>query len=109
MTSWRRSRGRRSSRGSSDDGGSRFELGLGALLSAPDPAVLDAAVAAAEALGDPGLVPQPRSVDPAGAWLLDACGLRTVELTPDGTVFVSTLPMGPLVVDWSPARTRRCR
>ena len=88
--------------GQHDDGGSRFELGLGAQLSAPDPAVLDAAVAAAQALGDPGLVPRPRSDDPAGAWLLDACGLRTVELLPDATVFVSTLPMGPLIVDLTP-------
>ncbi|MEU4291325.1 hypothetical protein AB0E63_24120 [Kribbella sp. NPDC026596] len=88
--------------GQNDDGGSRFELGLGALLSAPVPAVLDSAIAAAEALADPGLVPQPRSVDPAGAWILNACGLRTAELTPDGTVFVSTLPMGPLVIDLEP-------
>ena len=88
--------------GQQDDGGSRFELGLGATLSAPDAAALDEAVAAAQALGDPALVPRPRSDDPAGAWLLDACGLSTAELLPDGSVFVSTLPMGPLVVDLTP-------
>ncbi|EOD69160.1 hypothetical protein, partial [Amycolatopsis vancoresmycina] len=40
--------------------------------------------------------------DPAGAWLLRACGLRTVEPGADGTVFVSTAPMGPLVMDVEP-------
>ncbi|NBH05319.1 hypothetical protein, partial [Amycolatopsis sp. SID8362] len=57
---------------------------------------------AAGKLKDPNLVPQPRSADPAGAWLLKACGLRTVEPGADGTVFVSTAPMGPLVVDVEP-------
>jgi len=88
--------------GQSDTGGSRFELGLGALLAAPSPAQLDAAVAKATALGDPALVPKPRDADPAGAWLLNACGLRTAEQGSDGTVFTSTAPMGPLVVDVSP-------
>ncbi|HEX8347557.1 MAG TPA: hypothetical protein VF657_22910 [Actinoplanes sp.] len=88
--------------GQHDAGGSRFELGFGASLAPPDPAALDAAVAAAEALGDPGLVPRPRSADPIGAWLLAASGLRTFEPVPDGSVFVSTLPMGPLVVELAP-------
>jgi hypothetical protein len=88
--------------GQQDDGGSRFEFGLGALLAAPIATALDAAIAAAEALGDPGLLPRPRSDDPAGAWLLQACGLRTGEMLPDGSVFVSTLPMGPLVVELTP-------
>lgn len=88
--------------GQSNDGGSRFELGLGALLAAPVAAQLDAAVEAATALGDPDLVPAPRSADPAGAWLLTATGLRTTEQAADGTVFVSTVPMGPLVVDADP-------
>jgi len=88
--------------GQSDAGGSRFELGLGGLLAAADPAQLDAAVTAATGLADPGLVPRSREADPAGAWLLAACGLRTAELTPGGTIFVSAAPMGPLVVDVAP-------
>jgi hypothetical protein len=88
--------------GQSDEGGSRFELGLGALLAPPDPAALDAAVAGALALADPALVPRPRDVDPAGTWLLAACGMRTAEPAQDGTVFVSTEPMGALVVDVTP-------
>jgi hypothetical protein len=89
-------------RGQDNAGGSRFELGFGAQLAAPVAAQLDAAVSAATALKDPNLVPRPRSADPAGAWLLRACGLRTVERDADGTVFVSTTPMGPLVVDIEP-------
>jgi hypothetical protein len=87
--------------GQRDAGGSRFELGFGGLLAAPDPAQLDAAVAAA--VGDPDLAPRPRDADPAGAWLLAACGLRTAEQDPDGAVFISTVPMGPLVVDVEPS------
>jgi hypothetical protein len=85
--------------GQSDGGGSRFELGLGALLAAPVAAQLDAAVSAAGALADPTLGPRPRSADPIGAWLLSACGLRTAEANSDGTVFVSPAPMGALIVD----------
>lgn len=88
--------------GQSDAGGSRLELGHGALLAAPAAAALDAAVQAAGTLGDPGLIPQPRSADPVGRWLLSACGLRTVEPTADGSIFVSVLPMGPLVIDVAP-------
>jgi hypothetical protein len=87
--------------GQRDAGGSRFELGLGGRLAAPDPARLDAAVAAAG--GDPGLAPRPRDIDPAGAWLLTACGLRTVEQDSDHSVFISTVPMGPLVIDVEPS------
>lgn len=89
-------------KGQDNAGGSRFELGFGALLAAPVAAQLDAAVTAATQLKDPNLVPVPRSADPAGAWLLKACGLRTVEPGADGTVFTSTAPMGPLVVDVEP-------
>ena len=89
--------------GQSDGGGSRFELGLGALLAAPDPAKLDAAVAAADTLGDPNLVAQPRATDPAGTWLLTACGFRTAEPVADGTVFISAAPMGPLELGLTPA------
>lgn len=89
-------------KGQDNAGGSRFELGFGALFAAPVAAQLDAAVTAATQLKDPDLVPVPRSADPAGAWLLKACGLRTVERDADGTVFTSTAPMGPLVVDVEP-------
>jgi hypothetical protein len=86
--------------GQSDGGGSRFELGLGGLLAAPDTAQLDAAIAAAAA--DPDLVPRARDADPAGTWLLTACGFRTTEPLADATVFVSAAPMGPLVIDLTP-------
>jgi hypothetical protein len=89
-------------KGQDNAGGSRFELGFGALLAAPVAAQLDAAVSAAIKLNDPNLVPRPRSADPAGAWLLTASGMRTVEQDSDGRVFVSTAPMGPLVVDVEP-------
>ena len=89
--------------GQSDDGGSRFELGLGGLLAAPDPAKLDAAFTAATALGDPNVVPRPRAADPAGTWLLTACGFRTAEPLADGTVFISAAPMGPLELSLTPA------
>ncbi|MET8850177.1 hypothetical protein [Amycolatopsis sp. NPDC004625] len=89
-------------KGQDNAGGSRFELGFGALFAAPVAAQLDAAVTAAGKLKDPDLVPVPRSADPAGAWLLKACGLVTVEPGADGTVFTSTAPMGPLVVDVDP-------
>ncbi len=88
--------------GQSDEGGSRFELGLGALMAAPDPVQLDQAVLAAHQHPELGLVPRPRAEDPAGAWLLRACKMRTAEADHDGTVFVSTVPMGSLVVDVSP-------
>jgi hypothetical protein len=89
--------------GQSDAGGSRFELGLGGQLAPAVAAQLDAAVKAATQLGDPTLVPVPRAADPFGRWLLTACGLRTAELNPDGTVFVSAVPMGPLIVDLTPS------
>lgn len=88
--------------GQSDTGGSRFELGLGALLAAPVAVQLDAAVSAAADLKDPALTPRARSADPAGTWLLEAAGLRTAEQGSDGTVFVSTTAMGPLVLDVGP-------
>ena len=88
--------------GQSDAGGSRFELGLGALLAAPDPAKLDAAVTAATSLGDPNLAARPRADDPAGIWLLTACGFRTAEPLADGTVFISAAPMGPLELGLTP-------
>jgi len=88
--------------GQSDAGGSRLELGHGAMMAKPDPTALDAAVQAAGQPDGPGLVPRPRSEDPAGIWLLSACGLRTAEPTSDGTIFVSTLPMGPLVLELAP-------
>jgi hypothetical protein len=93
--------------GQTDDGGSRRELGLGALLAAPDSTQLDAAVAAARAGGDPSLQPLSRAEDPAGAWLLRASGMRAAELLADGTVFVSTLAMGPLVLDVAPTPDAR--
>ncbi len=86
--------------------GSRFELGLGIEIEAPDPGVLDQLAAAAvdanrprsddreaEALlaGD-GTAPEDAAADPVGAWLLSRCGLRTVHQLDGGTVYLSHLP-----------------
>jgi hypothetical protein len=89
--------------GQHDDGGSRYELGLGARLAAPAAGDLAAAVAAATALGDPAVAPAAVADDPIGAWLLRACGLRTAQPLADGSIYVSTLASGGLVVDITPS------
>ncbi|MFL6139700.1 MAG: hypothetical protein ACJ74O_18155 [Frankiaceae bacterium] len=89
--------------GQHDDGGSRYELGLGAQLAGPSPADVEAAVAAAQGLGDQAIIPVAAADDPAGAWLLRSCGFRTAEPLADGSVYVSALTSGGLVVDVVPA------
>jgi hypothetical protein len=88
--------------GQQDGGGSRYELGLGANFKAPKTFNLNKAVTKAQKLADPGLVPVSSANDPIGAWLLKACGFRTAELLPDGSVYVSCLATGGLIVDVTP-------
>jgi hypothetical protein len=89
--------------GQHDDGGSRYELGFGAQLAAPSQdADVSAAVAAAKNHPELGLTAVDPKVDPIAAWLLTACGLRTVQRLTDGTVYVSSLSVGGLVVDLTP-------
>ncbi len=88
--------------GQQDGGGSRYELGLGANFKAPKTNNLAKAVTKAMQLGDPALVPVPAADDPVGAWLLEACGFRTAELLADGSVYVSCLATGGLIVDVTP-------
>lgn len=88
--------------GQRDDGGSRYELGHGAQLAAPVAAELAKAVDQAQVAQDPAIVAQPVADDPVGAWLLRAAGMRTAHALSDGTVFVSALTTGSLVVDLTP-------
>jgi hypothetical protein len=89
--------------GQSLTGDSRLELGLGARLAAPAAGQLQKAVAAARTAGDPALRPVPVADDPIGAWLLRGCGLRTAHRLSDGSVFVSGLSTGGLVISAAPA------
>ena len=83
-------------------GGSRYELGLGADLEPLPAAELDR-LASEHAAGRPADDPEiqalidsmtPRSAgdDPAGRWLLEPCGLRTVHELDSGALYVSHLP-----------------
>jgi hypothetical protein len=104
-------------RGQDVDGGSRYELGLGADLARPDAAELDELAARLRAgeitppaptddEPDPaairGLlaaaVPADAAADPDGAWLLEACGLRTVHRVDDDVLYVSHVPTFGLTV-----------
>ncbi|HEX6683619.1 MAG TPA: hypothetical protein VF062_12530 [Candidatus Limnocylindrales bacterium] len=99
-------------------GGSRYELGLGADLTPPaaaeltrlanrltageitlptapsdvepDPAETAALLASAR--------PRPPGEDPDGAWLLEACGLRTVHRVRTDLVYVSHIPTFGLAI-----------
>ena len=96
-------------RGQADDGGSRYELGLGADLTVP--ADLDAlATAAADPNRAPSadteiealirtLAPQPAASDPEGKWLLNPCGLQTVQRVDVSTLYVSHTPEFGVVID----------
>lgn len=88
-----------------DDGGSRYELGLGIDVARFDTATLSALVTAAAArtiTGSPSadiraliasLTPQPAGVDPDARWLWEPCGMRTVHALASGATFLSHLPM----------------
>lgn len=93
--------------GQHDDGGSRFELGLGVALQAPAAATVDQAATAAKAATaagtlDAGLQPRGSADDPIASWLLAAVGLRTAHVLADGTVYASPMSAGGLVVDVTP-------
>ncbi|GAB3344870.1 hypothetical protein [Modestobacter lapidis] len=96
------------------DTGSRYELGLGADLAVLPAADLDdlAARAAAFTPGpdtDPtaaallaAAVPLASADDEEGRWLLRLCGLRTVHRTGAGTLHVSPVHSGGLVLEGAP-------
>ncbi|MDM7855875.1 hypothetical protein [Cellulomonas alba] len=87
--------------GQRDDGGSRFELGLGVALTPPTTAAIGSAVTKAQAL-DPRLGAVGAADDPVASWLLRAAGMRTAHATADGTVYASPVSVGGLVVDVAP-------
>jgi hypothetical protein len=89
--------------GQQDNGGSRYELGLGAQFAAPQAADVGAAVTAADAKPELELTTVDPTDDPIAAWLLTASGLRTAQRLDDGTVYVSSLSVGGLVVDLTSA------
>jgi hypothetical protein len=93
------------------DGGSRYELGLGADLALPaaaEVAALRQAVTATtrpraadpeiEALLDAMAAAGPDPADDELRWLLEPCGLRTVHRTGATTLFVSHMPMQGLTI-----------
>jgi hypothetical protein len=101
------------SRVQQNDGGSRYELGLGANLTLPAAAELDqlgsalssptrtpASDAETEALLA-SMTPRSSASDPDGSWLLEPCGLRTVQRLDATTLFVSHLPVFGLLIDGS--------
>jgi len=88
--------------GQRNDGGSRYELGFGAQLAAPQAADVTAAVTASKGKPELALTTVDPTDDPIAAWLLTACGLRTAQRLDDGTVYVSPLSAGGLVVDLAP-------
>lgn len=95
-------------RAQDDASGSRYELGLGVDLKPPPAADLDglaAALAHPPAIADPELAalaaamsPRSSSADPLGAWLLNACGLQTVNELNATTTYVSHLPTFGLAI-----------
>jgi hypothetical protein len=101
-------------RGFDPAGGSRYQLGLGADLAALDAATLDQITLAAEAeraalvitetssevdIILKGVEPKPAADDPDGAWLLHACGLRTVHRIDPTRLYVSHFPSFGLVIE----------
>jgi hypothetical protein len=90
---------------------SRYQLSLGIDVRLPTVAVLDQLVEAAQspprsAGRDPevaailaDLAPVARAADPTGAWLLRACGLRTVHPVAPTRLYLSHLPTGGLRID----------
>lgn len=100
-------------------GGSRYELGLGVDLEVPPAAELtqmrDRLLAANRApAADPGIErllrsmqPATAAADPEGAWLLQACGLKTVHRLAAGSrrLYVSHLPTYGLTINAGGAPT----
>jgi hypothetical protein len=83
-------------------GGSRYELGLGVELAGLTTAALDRMGGEVARLADSGIPelallaqaadPRPGAEDPAGRWLFEMCGLRTVHLLGDEHIHLSPLP-----------------
>jgi hypothetical protein len=95
------------------DGGSRYELGLGADLEPLSAGTLQQLVTshgsrtrakdpAIEALLR-GMQPRPPKEDPNGRWLLEPCGLRTVHRVDRTRLMVSHLPFAGMVITGPPA------
>jgi hypothetical protein len=95
-------------RAQDNSGGNRHELGLGAEIGTLGAAVLNQVRSALGGTLPAGLGKTDRSIAAAlkgtdltatdGAWLLKACGFRTIEAAGTGKLFVSHLPMGGLAV-----------
>lgn len=84
-------------------GGSRYELGLGVDLAPLTPAQLAGMADEVDDLANgnddddltilaQALEPRPASEDPAGRWLFQPCGFRTVHFLETGGVHLSPLP-----------------
>lgn len=94
-------------RAQKNDGGSRYELGLGVNVVPFTAAELKSmATALPNAQADPEtralldtMTPQPAAQDPNGAWLLEPCGLRTSFRIDPGTLYLSHLPIFGLTID----------
>jgi hypothetical protein len=94
-------------RAQKDDGGSRYELGLGVDV-APFTATELNAMRSNHATANPAdpeirgvlatMKPVPAAQDPDGRWLLEACGLRTVHRIAAARLYLSHLPAGGLTV-----------
>jgi hypothetical protein len=101
-------------RAQSDSGGSRYELGLGVEVVAPQAAELTAMVTNLQqgkfAAGTDvnilnllqSLKPLPVAEDPVGHWLLAGCGLRTVHQVAGSRYYLSHVPIHGLVVSGEP-------
>ena len=97
-------------RAQDDDGGSRYELGLGVDVELPPAAELDALAsrhaAGNVAAGTPAAIrallaqmqPRPASEDPRGRWLLAPCGLSTVHPLDASRTYLSHLVVHGLAV-----------
>ncbi len=96
-------------RAQDETGGSRYEMGFGVDVRVPDPGELDdlaaQVTAGAGAAEDDdisallsSLTPQPSADDPEGAWLLEACGFRTVHRLDAARMYLSHLPTFGLTI-----------
>ena len=97
-------------RAQDNDGGSRYELGLGVDVEQLPPAELDALVAnhvaGRVAAETPAAIrallaqmqPQAAAEDPRGRWLLGPCGLNTVHPLDAAKMYLSHLVLNGLVI-----------
>jgi hypothetical protein len=94
-----------------DDGGSRYELGVGVDVRAFDSSVAQAladALRAGTFAGNPDpetllllskMTPEDAEHDGVARWLFRGCGLRTAQFIGGGTVFLSHLPIHGATLD----------